>query len=196
MDVTTPIYPLGLSENGKRNAYCIMCTATAAGDFRRNYAVCQHLLKGVEQGTLKEELYSDCGNLIRKSPEMCPAYRMRRHEKEKGVSIYFVERSRDYATDDELAVPFEPTPAAYSLSKAATVSFKGSKSVMTESKKSVIGTLESMSVGGFADAIHAAIEEEVEPKEEVVPEAVTTQMIEAKPGESLIEMARRIAGKR
>lgn len=154
------------SKDAKRNAFYLHCSVT---EQYRPYAVCLHLCQKRKEGRLPE-IYSDCSVAIGK--KRCPALSMRAEEKESGRALYFIERVKllggeFMARAKELLVS---TPAKPEPSKSQPMR-----------KSSVINT------GGYADAINEAIKT----KAVAAPTAPAIK-IEALPGESPLEMARRL----
>lgn len=169
MSNTDKTVPIEASADGKLNAYTSYCPVVG---HQRNYAVCLHLCAERKQGRL-DVRYSDCSAAI--GQRRCPALSMRKEEIAVGHAIYFterfkfseglVERAKEYVTKAVLP----PTRA---------------KSEPAQSKMSVLNKIDD---SGYAKAINSVIERESKSSE--VPK------VEAKPGESLLDMARRLMGK-
>lgn len=159
-----------LSEDGKRNAYNHHCEVVG---HMRSYAVCLHLCKSRKEGRLSA-IYADCSVAIGK--KRCPALSMHAEEKEAGRALYFIERIR-IAAESAIneAIKFV---SGSTTSKPAPVRF-------TPLHKSPV--TERISTGTYADAINAAMKTEA-PAAPVVP----LVKVEALPGESPLEMARRL----
>lgn len=166
---------IDLSADGKRNAYALHCDKTGQ---RRNYAVCLHLCAERKKGRLSVT-YSDCSASIGKKE--CPALKMRKQEIEAGHAIYFEERSVVVAGFIEKAKGFVGE-VARTLGGAPK---KPAKS------PSIVDSIQS---GTYADAINDALKERQESK--TVAPAVKRAMpdTQARPGESLLDMARRLMG--
>lgn len=149
---------------GKRNAYHHCCPEV--GHYRA-YATCLSLCDGAKTKT-NEALYSDC--LFAISKKRCPALQMRREELESHKAIYFVERNKwaGIAASAASFLGFTPSSTA---AKPAPV-----KSV-SSGKSSVIDRIDT---ADYSTAINASAP--------VVPVVA----VEAKAGESILEMARRV----
>lgn len=183
-DVTIPVEA---SADGKRNAWMIHCGVV---QHVKAYCVCIHLCKQRKEGRLPTQ-YSDCSAAIGKKE--CPALKMRKEELAEGHAIYFRERNTPplpvltpeigqfpSKTLDTKSVRTQSAPA-----KPSPASSKGG---------SVLTKIDS---GSYAKAINIAIEsaaKPVEKKPEATATVVNTDCV-AKPGESLLEMARRLMGK-
>jgi len=130
----------------------------------RAYATCLNLCDGTKTKT-SEALYADCLFAINK--KRCPALQMRKEELESHKAIYFVERSKwaGIAASAASFLGFTPSPVA---AKPAPV-----KSV-SSGKSSVIDRIDT---ADYSTAISA-----------VAPVVA----VEAKAGESILEMARRV----
>ena len=163
------------SADGKRNAYHIRCNVVG---HCRPYAACLNLCASRKEGRL-DVMYAECSAAIGKKE--CPALAMRKEEVKAGKAIYFEER--------KLSVIESFVHKARKWVVGVT-----SKPEPSESKprrKSVV-----IDSGSYADAINIATsEKELKPVTKAVATApaIPSVKIEAKPGESLIEMARRLA---
>lgn len=186
------IQPLELSKDSKRNAYAHHCDKVQA---QKNYAVCLHLIGQRRYGALPT-IYSDCSAAI--GNKSCPAIKMRREETEKGQAIFFVERIRSEAV---YMNPEDFQPVVVSDYKKKRKS--QDKSVVTEVKKpkSEIDQFLSGGSAGIGDAINEVMKEgksaskETKVSSNVGNVGVSTPG-KAQPGESLVEMAKRIMQER
>lgn len=175
--------PAEASADGKRNSWIVHCDVV---QHAKAYCVCIHLCKQRKEGRLPTQ-YADCSAAIGKKE--CPALKMRKEELAEGHAIYFRERPTigviSEAKAQSLFVPSanspvtKPTPVA---AKPAPVSSKGRGSV-----------LDRIDDGGYAKAISRAIENELKPK--AVAPAPKVENVATIPGESLLDMARRLMGK-
>lgn len=178
------------SADGKRNAYNFPCPVMG---YRSNFAVCLNLIAKRKEGRL-QAIYADCSAAI--GNKRCPALGMRKEELEKGQAIYFEERRRSGPTgsggiqtvwtgNDKSRVTIQLNPPT---KPADTPKRKGDALV---------------DGGGVADAITNAFEEEKKRAEALKKESVETgrpviaavqqpQGVTPLPGESLLDMARRI----
>lgn len=161
-----------VSADGRRNAYYIHCEV--AGQYRP-YAACLNLCNERKGGRL-EPIYADCSVAIGK--KRCPALTMRANEKEAGKALYFVERVREVTTD--------VIDRVQQFVSGSTHSTKAPLEFNTSNKSPV---KKSIDTGTYADAINAAMKTET-PAAPVVP----TVKVEALPGETPLEMARRLLG--
>ena len=163
------IYTPETSANGKRNAYHNPCEVV--GHYRP-YAARLNLCSGTKAEHLNE-IYGECLSHIKK--QRCPALAMKQEEKLAGRAIYFVERMR-----------FEDQPVHLGVFETvSTPSKKRPVKSLSTGKSSVIDKIDT---GTYADAINAEIGKVATPAAPVVP----TIKIEAIPGESPLEMARRL----
>lgn len=186
------ILPSELSKDGKRNAYSHHCDKVQA---QKNYAVCLHLIGLRRYGALPT-IYSDCSAAI--GNKACPAIKMRREETENGQAIYFVERLRSeavYMNDED----FKPVVVSDYKKKRRS----HDKSVVTEVKKPKSAFDQFLDGGsaGIGDAINEAIKEKNEDKLETKSGDSQSTFrnsapSKAQPGESLVEMAKRIMQER
>lgn len=163
------IHTIESSANGKRNAFHHHCDVV--GHFRP-YATCLHLCKERKEGRLNP-IYADCSAAIGK--KRCPALSMRAEEKEIGRAIYFVERMRN------LGESF--ISMAKELVMGSTPSSTSTVKSTPSTKSSVIDKIDT---GTYADAINAAM------KKDEAAAPVTEIKIEAKKGESPLELAKRL----
>lgn len=152
------------SANGKRNAYHTDCSCVG---HRRPYAACLSLIDRRAHGRL-DTMYSDCSGHI--GQKRCPALSMRKQELAEGKAIFFVERKNS-----------ELTVVQQARSTVAQVVRAVKEVVRKPEKKSdevqIMGT-------DYAAAINAAIAD--------TKPTPTKSAPEIKPGESLLEAAKRL----
>lgn len=171
------------SADGKRNVWTIHCEVV---QHAKAYCVCIHLCKQRKEGRLPTQ-YSDCSAAIGKKE--CPALKMRKEELAEGRAIYFRERvAPATVTPAQWAEVVKNPPKRIDMSEVRPKSAPISKPAPVSSKSSG-GVLQKIDGAGYATAINRAIENESKPKVVTPPPKV-----EAMPGESLLEMARRLAG--
>lgn len=172
MTETAPEFGIELSADGKRNAHHHICLHTGN---RPAYAVCLHLCSERKKGRLRE-IYSECSAVIGKGE--CVALKMRKEEIEAGRAIYFEERVKNMPGFIDRAKEFVVklvSPA--SSAKSAPVSLKKSSSVIDR----------------IDDTSYASVITSVPESAKVIP--IVMPKVEAKAGESLLEMAKRMMAK-
>jgi hypothetical protein len=168
------------SADGKRNAYSFACSVVG---YRPNFSVCLHLMTQRKLGRLNVN-YATCSAAI--GNKTCPAIKMRKEELDKGQAIYFVERVRSGVVINPTATP--------------TLKRDNKSSVTKREKQTVSKPDLPVDSGGIADAINNAFVAEKESVEAAKKEAVETkqpvitaqQGVTPLPGESLLDMAKRI----
>lgn len=156
------IHPPELSGDPKRNSFYLHCQVV---EQMRPYAVCLHLCDERKDGRL-DAIYADCSAAIGK--KRCPALLMRQQEKEACKAIYFKERVRSFA---DVIVDTVADVVARVAKKVPSKS--------TPSRKSSV--IDSIDTGDYASAINAAMNAKP-----------ATPAVEARAGESLLEMAKRM----
>lgn len=181
--------PIELSADGKRNAYSHPCNVMG---YRANFAVCIHLMEKRKEGRLSA-IYSACSAAI--GNKRCPAIKMRKEELEKGQAIYFEERNRSGAVINTAPTPSHNMQNKSLLTKKST----GRKKQPASTPKAADDFVDG---GGIGDAINNAFDAEKERIEGLKKEAVETgkpivtatqqPKVTPLPGESLLEIARRI----
>lgn len=166
-----PILPPEVSGDGKRNAYHHQCAIIGN---QQAYASCVDKLARRKHGALPV-IFSDCSAAIGK--KVCPAIAMRKEELAAGKAIYFIERQRFTGLSvliDKAKEMFKPLPQT---PKKTSPGPRPEKAPVP-------------AIGGdyMAQAITKAVERHVGgPKP-------TGQAVNVRPGETLLEAARRIRG--
>lgn len=168
--------PIEASADGKRNAFSHAC---AAVQHTKSYAVCLHLIDKVKTKGSLPLTYSDCEKAIEGTG--CPARKMRAQEIEKGHAIYFVERIKGEHTIMEPGSYVGHKVSNFKKSKAATSSKVEAQSAQPQSAEDLFLN----GAAGYDTAINTALS--VQTKTESPQPAV-----DHIPGESLLEMARRL----
>lgn len=174
------------SADGRANAYHVQCPLMG---HCRPYAACLRLVEQRQAGK-GSLLYSSCMTAI--DNRVCVAVSMREEEKLKGEAIYFIEREGIGSTP--------PAKHSRAETKAAPASMPRveSKPIDKPARKNKSALIDRISTEDYASAINAAVKSELETKMvESVPTEPTrtkTPAISAKPGESLLAMARRLKG--
>lgn len=167
-----PVFDPSASADGKRNAFHLRCNVVG---HCRPYAACLNLCSERKSGRL-ESVYAECSAAIGK--KICPALAMRREEKDANRAIYFIERIRSMGESF-----FEKARDLLGASAATPAPVKSKPS----RKSSVIDKIDTT---GFSEVIRT---DTVATKEVAAP--AVKPGITPMPGESLIEMARRMMGK-
>lgn len=162
------------SADSKRNAYSFACSVVG---YRPNFSVCLHLMTKRKEGRLDVN-YATCSAAI--GNKTCPAIKMRKEELDKGQAIYFVERIRSGAVINPTATP--------------TLKRDNKSSVTNRTKPTEKKALDLVDGGGMADAINNALQEEKAKVADIEPSVMAAQepTLKPLPGESLLDMARRI----
>lgn len=168
--------PVSASADGRVNGYVFACVTMGQ---RKIYPVCLNLINN-RNNKLYEMIYGDCIGAINKG--VCPALKMQREEEAAGHAIYFKDRSIDYV------IPKLTKTRSRIVTEAVTEA--------PEPKAMPDNILSRIEDVSYEDALNKAIEKEVKkPAVVVTPEVDGGKIIPmgiAKPGESLIEMARRM----
>lgn len=129
----------------------------------KQYAVCLNICAKMDAGT-PLSLYGDCIQASRANT--CAARRMRAHELKEGHAVYFRER-------ETMAVAEAPRSEFVTPAKSPVTNTAKPEPVTSVVRATPVST------GGYADAINRAL-------------AAHTAKSESKPGESLLEMAKRL----
>lgn len=186
-----PVIPIQESANGKTNAYYHLCNAVGC---KRAYALCLHLIEQQKAGTINSDLYGDCDGYIAK--KTCPAIKMSQEELIKGQAIYFIPRN-EWVKD-------APSSQTYSI---------GYQPIQRELERKLpppAPVRPMVDAGSFADAINTATQEatprtvvqpprKAEVVEPVIPEVKPQPKAPREPmlpGETPLEYARRVMGKK
>lgn len=164
-----PVMPIEASADTKRNSYCFGCQVL---EQQPHYALCLHKLALRKQGRLKED-WQGCSTAIGK--KTCPAIDMREREVEKGRALYFIERVHFTG----LASLVDAAKQLFNRPTVAerTAARKAKEVVKVKVKDDLDLDIDG---GGYEDAISEAAKKLVAMK------------VEAKAGESLLDMARRM----
>lgn len=209
---TIPILPIEASQDGKRNAFAHYCPRIKQN---RHYAVCLHLIDRRKDGRL-DALYSDCSASIGRKD--CPALSMRAEEKRENKAIYFQERIRALGAafttataallagknkidQDALKAEVKPEPAKESKSTlidkiddtgyAAAIN----NAIVSGAHKETVPakTVENKPAPKTREARKTKVEKapETAPEIKAAIKAAPAGMV-AQPGESLLELARRM----
>lgn len=172
------------SADGKRNAYHVSCQVVG---HNRPYAACVRLCNEQSDGRL-QSMYAECSAAIGR--KTCPALQMRREEVEQHKAIYFQERSKFFGL---------AASAASFLSEAGKRQVDEMYAVVpvaksTPSRKSSV--IDRIDTTTYADVINASIPNAaVEVEGLAVPEPLKDIGVTGfipQPGESILEMARRM----
>lgn len=180
--------PIAASACGKRNAFVLNCPRVG---HQRHYAVCLNLIDKRKQGRLDVE-YATCSAAI--GNKACPALGMRKQEKEAGHALFFKERVR--AMGDSLMAKAQEVVGDIIGQR------KQPKKVAHNNKSTLTDKIENK---GYAEVINKVNAAKVEAKATNKPVVVAVQEpakpkpvatpIEPLPGESLLEMAKRMMNK-
>lgn len=162
--------PVEASSDGKQNAYYVHCAAVGHA---RAYASCLQLCANREDSRLNS-IYSTCSGMISKRD--CPAIEMRHKELEAGHAIYFYPRGVTPVERTSYTAPAE----TYFAAKPRAVA-----------SKSLIDSIDTTT---YSEVITRAIAGAGKPKPTPAP-VVKLTPIAIKPGESLLDIARRMAAK-
>lgn len=166
------ILPIAASADGRRNAYSHTCRPVAS---RMLYAACLNLIE--TDSPLAE---STCKKA--RQGGSCPARQMRAEEITKGQAIYFSERVRHgQALVSELVTCRAPRDRI-DVRELSSVGSPGG--IITS------GTIDFQNgdgIGGYADAINQA----TKPVSTQTTLVYKAGQIDVKPGESLLDIARR-----
>lgn len=170
-----------------------------------SYASCLYKIGEIEAGRV-DQLHAECAAAV--TSGRCTARQMRQEEDLAGVALYFFPRippaplhlpvsvSGDFGVritnlTDPALIPRMPnsTPSSRFLAAAEKVGSKIVEAVMPKKPKS--GLLDAIDAGSYADAINAS------PAPAPAKKPITKDDLEklAKPGESLIETAKRLLNK-
>lgn len=155
--------PVGASANGRRNSFVVYCDVMMHAKL---YAVCLNICGKVDEGNPPAQ-YSDCVQAMKVNA--CAARGMRKEEIEKGHAIYFRER-------EVMAVAEAPRSEFVPTAKSPVTHTAKPEPVSSKVRDSA----PVVRVQGYADAINRALE------------AHKTAKPEAVPGESLLDMAKRL----
>ena len=176
------VYPVEFSAGGI-NAYAIPCGIMS---FRPGYCVCVNKLDAYQRG--RRDFLPECVTAIGNGT--CDAIALRKEEVAAGKAIYFVHREklkafqekRDYGMSGrQSALESLKKKLFGSMTTATSEPAKSSLSVKSPVSKPTIPAIDT---GGYAEAINSAITEKKPHQPEI--------KVEAKPGESLLEMAKRL----
>ena len=180
-------YPVEFSAGGI-NAYAIPCEIMS---FRPGYCVCVNKLDAYKRG--RRDFLPECVTAIGNGT--CDAIAMRNEEIKAGKAIYFVHREKLLAFQNKTEYQGSGRYSALeslkkklfgSMTTAVSEPAQSSLSVKSPVSKSAVSksAMPAIDTGGYADAINSALTEKTPLQPEV--------KVEAKPGESLLEMARRL----
>lgn len=171
-ELETPL-PISSSADSKANGYTFACDIIGQ---RRVYPVCLNLIANSSDKRL-EGLYPDCFGAIKKGS--CHALQMRREESNAGHAIYFLDRSVDAVIPEYKGRKTRPSEPY-----VKPVTSKNDGDILSR-----IGDMDYTKVLNDAIAIETPKEK---PENTIQVEKKETKKIEAVPGESLLDMARRM----
>jgi len=201
------IEPITASADGKRNAWCLACPAT---NVKMSYAACLHRAAVIDDpdyrsahhvGRVPKD-WNDCDRPAGRDERSCIARSMRAEEKAAGKAIFFVARSV------VASLPASATKWVMERVKRATT-----PSAAARVKKDIFDGMGDS--GSMADAVNAMVAAGAAlpktitvTKPEKAPPRVLTGVTEgihpvalaslpkAMPGESPLQMARRLAAEK
>jgi len=193
------VYPVNMSAGGVNAFYVSDCDTVG---HRPSYCICVNKIQAFER-TGKLDDYTGCGIPI--SNRTCVALAMRNREIAAGHTLYFIHREKLKAFNDARnASVVIPAKGEVSKKKRAMIypdyvqkQMSSSEEVPVESvsldKSSVIYSVDT---GSYAEAISAAVHAEpLKPTTESPTEKVVVTGVVPIPGETLLEMARRMMTK-
>lgn len=174
--------PISASADGKNNRYTFACGVIGQ---RRAYPVCLNLIDKKNDDRLGA-IYSDCMTSIRRGT--CPALKMQKEENAAGHAIYFRDRSVDIVIPEY--TKRRTRISEVSVEPAVAPARSGGGDLLSR-----IGDMDYTKALNDDIAKTSAPAPVVAPKEKaetITIEKETAPKVEAVPGESLLEMARRL----
>lgn len=194
VDIDNALEPLSYSADGKRNSFTLACTPTGQS---MNYAACiwrQNVLAKPNVNTPPD--WSVCRQA--RNEGRCTALLMREEEELAGKSIYFRCRSALSAASAAAREWIMPKGAATSVPIERARRPSSAPSAVTARPASMLDAMAGM--GDLSDAVSAAARAEtlkrLAPAPAPAPAHRAPALVAALPGESPLQMARRLHAER